>query len=383
MRRLLVALLLIAAACSGGDGSATTTDPVITTAPSTPISATTTEPRGSASPDAVPITEALRDWSLLAGPSDLITIGVLDLDLDDGAVLVSLGGRATSLLLATTTEARIVHESRIDWTVQEGRYDERRLVVTENDEIFGGVYRLWLYDPLDEQPLIVDASDGGGEAPFFLPTTSLDGNRLAYTAEAADGTTCIRTRFLDDSRDEETVCGPTPSHDVIFPSLSGGTLAYLLIDAAAEPRCDQFVVLRDDEAPEIHEVVTCGAFTGAADDLIAVWTEAAARPDRAPLYGRIAGGATVFLGEAISNHVAVCEGRAYWRSQLSDGQELRSWAPGSDVEILLRRPSLGFPACDGDTVAVYASTGAASTGEILVSSAGGIVPSPVTLEFNP
>ncbi len=338
-----------------------------------------------AGPELVPVVEALREWSVLAGPSEAMTPGVLDLDLEEGTVVVSLAGRATSLLLAGTGEAQIVHESRLDWTVQEGRYEDRRLVVTENDEIFGGVYRLWLYDPLDQQPLLIAASDGGGEAPFFLPTTSLEGSRLAYTVENPDGTVCIVVRDLETSSEERTACGPTPDHDIIFPSLGDGTIGYLLIDAAAEPRCDQFVVHRDAPTPEVLEVTPCAAFTGAADELLAVWTESGPDAAVAPIFGRGIDGVTHALGEASANFVTVCDGRAYWRTQQSAVQELRTWTTGENVEIILRRPTfIGFPACDGDTVAVYVGgIDGSRAGEILVSSVSGAVPAPVTLEFNP
>jgi len=318
---------------------------------------------------------------VIAGPSDYIA-PTSDFD---GKVLIrgeSWSQPEIQLVQVGDEEPWELHQALSGWVINDAQVAEGRVVLVEFDSKDGD-YHLWVYDPGSGERTLLE--EWGGE-PYRhqVPLISLDGHRLAWSTTLDDGRSCIRIRGLEEGTQFDAVCSPDDATVLDRPYLRWPELTYRSEATDADPGCRTIYTLQlPDGQPQPHGVTACEGFQGAADETMLVWTElrsGTAYPWKVPIYGKGPDGQTVKLGDASAGSVAVCEGRAYWKTECSNcPDEIRSWVPGGPVEVIYRSPDVkgvssyitSLPRCHGSLVVIQRAGGRhdapGSPDEILVA----------------
>ena len=314
-------------------------------APVTPTvgdSTATVPPTVSESPEptveiqSIDVVESLEEWAVLAGPSTSLIGGV---GVGDDVVALVASASAGEAVVRATQTGEDVFEPGPGWIVQSVFVVEDTIafLVSSDDS---AVSRVMTWDG-DQPPETVYEATG---SPYFIGELAAIDQGIAFSRMDERGRVCIQRNDLTLAKAPELIICGDPDTDLAWVSADLDTLSVVVFDGV--DGCG--TLMRWSAESDIVPIrgANC-VFHGVAGDATAVWS-APPIPDAegsfnyfdVPMYG--AGLAqSVYLGQGVAGSAVVCEDVAYWLSASPEADEIRSWAPGTNVTVIYRSPDEG------------------------------------------
>jgi len=320
---------------------------VVSSGPTTPVTSTS-DPVDSPSLDAsteprketigLEVVDGLGDWFTVVEPNESIyswtthNAGWTVVADVDGVLTASHEGQVTGIPYPD------------GYDIVDIRMSGDRLVVVDA-EPQNGDYHVTVHDLNEGTFETIEEWDGHPQR-HDIPYVAVDDNTLVWTTWVDDDETCLLARDLDTNEETSLACSPTPGRYLRLPTVQDGSVTYRLDTIEPEPCMELLTIDLPGGQPAGIGHAPCQGFFGHAVGDLAVWTEmsiAGGDVSRAPLFAADSNGNIWDLGHVGAGSTVMCEDRFFWRIELVDYVEIRTWAPGEPVTVVFRSEPDWYP----------------------------------------